>query len=613
MFHKLSFHKRSFLYYSLLMSIVIIILIVVFSIYISDILKQRSLYTMEQMADKITTQLDNVITNMDVISTQVMSDRNIQESMVKALEYTGKNSNYFDKYSDLAIQIRSQLVSINSPKVIVRRICLFNGEQNFISAGTVHQDTQAVIQSMQTLSWTDEVYSKKGSRVIIPPHNDDWLENSSSSMVISLARALRSSYITRNIIGIVEVQQPYSMISNICKAGSIKNLRIIVMDDRGRAVYPADDVDTAELNYYFSHISSTKDNSSSILKNPHSNIREMIYFNQSQYTGWTTILAQPVVDLLSPVFLIQKILYIFGLIVILFTLLLILVITRRLTAPIRELTASVKNISLQNLSVNLSNYTGNNEVMHLNQAFNEMLKRLDESMNQMVQAKSSELHSHFLALQAQINPHFLYNTLMGISAVGQEAGIKKISQMCSNLSNMLRYTASFNNSDILLRDEVMHAENYLKLCKFRYEDDLSYSFIIDENIYNISAPKLILQPIIENCFLHGFSNTRPPWEITIKGYIESDYWYVEISDNGSGFDNNAIIQINQRVDKYRKKIDNDMFFNELEVGGLGLINIYLRLKLFYGDSTVFMIENKENRGCKVKIGGMTKYLTERRI
>lgn len=204
-----------------------------------------------------------------------------------------------------------------------------------------------------------------------------------------------------------------------------------------------------------------------------------------------------------------------------------------------------------------------------------------------------------------MNPHFLFNTLMGISAVGQELQSTKIISMCAELADMLRYVGSYENSNTTIQDELTHAENYLKLVKWRYEERLNYEFIVEEGMYTIKVPKLILQPLIENCFSHGFNKVRPPWSIKIQGKFNKDKWEISVIDNGSGFSEKSLEKIQQQMLELQKKEYPADLINHLELGGMGRVNILIRLKLLYGDHAVFSMNNDPVTGTTVTLGGIT--------
>ena len=282
------------------------------------------------------------------------------------------------------------------------------------------------------------------------------------------------------------------------------------------------------------HYLSKKAENCVILKRPSDGIKELVNSKHSEYTNWNVVLIQPEAEFMSPVYFLQKIVILFDLLFAFVSLLIMYLITRSLTSPIREMRKLLKTLSLENLSIDLTNKI-NNEIVVFNDAFNKTLERLRESMEQTITARSSEAQAHFLALQSQMNPHFIYNILMVISSAGFELGSKKIVMICSQLSEMMRYIVAPDTMEITLREELGHVENYLKLLKWRFEELLQYNLDIDDRLYNIHVPKLIMQPLVENSYNHGFSGKRPPWNLKIEGRIVGTAWVMKICDDGIGF------------------------------------------------------------------------------
>ena len=70
--------------------------------------------------------------------------------------------------------------------------------------------------------------------------------------------------------------------------------------------------------------------------------------------------------------------------------------------------------------------------------------------------------------------------------------------------------------------------------KIRYEDKFQYSMSYVGEIQNCHLPKFIIQPLLENCFAHGFRNKEFPWQINIQIYCTEECWEVQIQDNGCG-------------------------------------------------------------------------------
>ncbi|MCD9021454.1 sensor histidine kinase [Cohnella silvisoli] len=598
MLSRLSFHNKIFIYYSTLIIFILFAITALFYSYISNLLQNNAALGMSQTIDKISSSLDAMIKEIDTVSTQVLYNEDIQNVLMDAYDNENNLPNFFDIDLASAKKTRATLVSINSPKTNVRRIGIFNEKGSFISVGTASQSPMEFGKTITFNDWYDKIINSPTKSILLPPHKDNWSDIHDETMVISLVREILSTYGAFNHLGYVEVQQPYSKLEEIGKDNN-ERMHILVLDEEGSVIYPIRHYTQAQIAHYL----EITDESGKIIKRPWDGVEELIYSKHSSYTQWTTFVMQPKKDFMSPVYFLRNILLLSGFILIALTLLIIHFITKSLTAPIKEMRKLVKELSLDNIQISLSGKTRNNEVYLLNKAFNQTLIRLKESMDQTVQARAGEVHAHMLALQAQINPHFLYNTLMSISAAGQEAGSRKIMLMCSQLSYMMRYAASFQKSTVTLSDELQHAESYLKLMKFRYEDWLDYSIRVDERLGDIQVPKLIIQPVIENCFTHAFKDASPPFRIQIHVYFKENSWFIQVKDNGKGFDPESIKIIQLNLEKYKIDLESGKRFDDLQVGGLGLNNIYIRLMLLYGTGAIFDIRNNAYAGGIITLGG----------
>ena len=218
-----------------------------------------------------------------------------------------------------------------------------------------------------------------------------------------------------------------------------------------------------------------------------------------------------------------------------------------------------------------------------------MLERMNNSIIQ-------EKKAYALALQAQMNPHFLYNMLAVISSAGSEAGCDSVSTMCVELSDMLRYVAAYQKVTVPLKEEIIHTKNYLALMKSRYEDYFSYKIDVSDDLMNIPVPKLFIQPLAENCFIHAFKEKEPPWNIDIKMIGTKDRWELIIKDNGSGISEERIAEIKDKIDKA---------LNERQVGnigGLGIVNTIVRLTMTHNKNLKYDIYNDNGMEIKIVVG-----------
>jgi two-component system, LytTR family, sensor histidine kinase AlgZ len=119
-----------------------------------------------------------------------------------------------------------------------------------------------------------------------------------------------------------------------------------------------------------------------------------------------------------------------------------------------------------------------------------------------IMAREAELR----ALKAQVNPHFLFNSLNSISAL-TTLDPPKAREMCVLLGDFLRRTLGLGEkSMITLREEISLVESYLRVEKVRFGKRLETQEELDPAALDGAVPPLLLQPLVENCVLHGVSN-----------------------------------------------------------------------------------------------------------
>lgn len=266
--------------------------------------------------------------------------------------------------------------------------------------------------------------------------------------------------------------------------------------------------------------------------------------------------------------------------------------SEKISSPLNELCALLhqfQNTSdFEKLSFGLKNSrTDYREVTMLSDAlfnFSEQITKLFSD----IEIKNEEIrNSEIKALQSQINPHFLYNTLDAISwkclAIDEE-----IPNVLSSLSQMLRYSLKDSNRMVHFSEELNSLENYLEIIRFSKMNNVTVQTVGDQTlIESIFVPKITLQPIVENCILHGISKERRKnLEIRIEFSIDENYYYVAVMDNGSKPDLEkmyGIINSTAEIEKH------------------GIKNVHKRLQHFYGNKAGLLFSDNSNGGCTVTI------------
>ena len=256
-------------------------------------------------------------------------------------------------------------------------------------------------------------------------------------------------------------------------------------------------------------------------------------------------------------------------------------LSKTVTNPIKEPNQKFKLVETGDLSVRTL-IKGNDEMGELSNSFNNMVAKLNTLME--MQKKKSDME--FQILQAQINPHFLYNTLDSIKWLAVLQNVHTVSDMTTALINLLKYNISKNNTLVSVAEELDSVTNYVKIQKYRYGDIFNIQYDIDEGTIECKILRFSLQPIVENCIIHGFENIEGKGVIAIRSKIENDQLRIEIADNGSGMDQNTLECI-VKSDNSKKKFS-----------GIGINNIQERIKTYFGMNYGLSYESTPGLGTK---------------
>jgi sensor histidine kinase YesM len=294
-----------------------------------------------------------------------------------------------------------------------------------------------------------------------------------------------------------------------------------------------------------------------------------------------------------------------GVIMVISMIVLITLVSKRLYQPVIALRQRIKHYELNSLSAEIGaaeRSEDTDEIETFHQAFLKMIERIQKQNDEIIQRKTRELQVSYQALRAQVSPHFLYNTLYLIGLKGEEYDAPEVLDMCSNLSRMMSYCIDNQTDMVPFHQEILYMNHYLELMKCRYLDKLMYEVKMDDEINQILVPKFILQPLVENCFTHGFKNSNAE-HFMIQIYLkkQNQNWSLIIEDNGSGFAKEDQARITKDIAFIKQSIlnANGTFLNETL--GIGLINTYARLFISFSESVSLFIGSGEMGGGLIRI------------
>jgi hypothetical protein len=198
-------------------------------------------------------------------------------------------------------------------------------------------------------------------------------------------------------------------------------------------------------------------------------------------------------------------------------------------------------------------------------------QRYRENERAAAQLEIQLANAQLSALRMQLNPHFLFNTMNSISSL-MRIDIDAADAMLEQLSCLMRITLERGDAQfITLRDEMDFIETYLAMQARRHAGRVEHDVIIDPELYDALVPCMLLQPIVENAYMHGLSKIDSSGELAVKVQRDGSAMRICVVNTGVGL-------------KPAAKPSSASH-------GLGIANVKNRLKLHYGDGSSFsMVE-----------------------
>ncbi|WNS43988.1 histidine kinase [Paenibacillus sp. MMS20-IR301] len=274
---------------------------------------------------------------------------------------------------------------------------------------------------------------------------------------------------------------------------------------------------------------------------------------------------------------------------------------RRFTKPVLVLGKVARRVEAGDLMVR-SNIRGKDEIGSLGLSFDTMLDHVQLMLKQVEMEQELKRHAEMAMLQAQINPHFLFNVLSSIRLKLLMKHDEENAFIVGSLSSMLRATFSNQDEFVSIAYELDSAKQYMELMRFtmRYPTDSVVQ--VDKELLLEALPRFILQPIIENAYKHGF--VQGGGRIIISIAKIKSMLHIKVEDNGTGMDELKLASLLQHVRQKAAEIKARNLSGPADsppAHGIGLINVYQRMKLIYGDDFEMDIESIHGQRTTIRL------------
>lgn len=263
------------------------------------------------------------------------------------------------------------------------------------------------------------------------------------------------------------------------------------------------------------------------------------------------------------------------------------VISRMLSHPLQQLETAMEQFEQDADGFTFQSVAGTREVQELSDSFGHMVGRIQRLMTTVREEELNLRKTELKALQAQINPHFLYNTLDSIAWMCERGKNADAVKMVHALAKLFRISISRGHELIPIEKELQHAESYLLIQKFRYKNQFTYHFTVDESCLHCLCNKITLQPIIENAINHGLDLLVESGHIEIEVCRDGEDILFKVSDDGIGMAPEQVAELLKNEPSDRT--------------GIGIKNVNDRLRIYFGPPYGLSIDSVPDEGTVVTI------------
>lgn len=211
--------------------------------------------------------------------------------------------------------------------------------------------------------------------------------------------------------------------------------------------------------------------------------------------------------------------------------------------------------------------------------FNKLVDRLNVTMQSALSGSLAQEKLRYQLLRAKINPHFLYNILDSIKICNTLGRIEDANLLLSQLAAFYRLILRKSDLDIItIGEELEIVRLYLEMESVSHEQAFSYSLETDPDVGMFTIPRFVLQPLVENCVIHGLPGDAKQMHITLSLRYVDDIILITIKDDGLGMDEATMSRLMRvvRGEEAPPQIDGSMAF-------WGLNNVAARLKPYVAD------------------------------
>lgn len=173
------------------------------------------------------------------------------------------------------------------------------------------------------------------------------------------------------------------------------------------------------------------------------------------------------------------------------------------------------------------------EFSYLYDGFNQMEDQMGKMIEQVYEQTTLAQRAQMKQLQAQIAPHFLYNSFFSLSSKIKRGDYDNARELAMHLGDYFQYLTRNESDYVSLGQEVEHARSYAAIQGTRFIHRITITFEeLPESFRQITVPRLILQPLLENAFEHGLEDKLQDGKLWVHFVESGEEYQILVEDNG---------------------------------------------------------------------------------
>nr|WP_255570855.1 sensor histidine kinase [Cohnella sp. CFH 77786] len=576
------------LIFSILLIVPLVTLIVVISRESSKLIQSSIETSTSQTIDQFASHVTTLLTQVEDIGTQIMSNRITQDWVAAELK---------------------------ASSTIEERVLAKQHLREFFSSFAVNNSNQITISAFTDKSggvWTqDRTYLKSEWYRQFQLGKTRWTyshKDGDQSDEIMMQREINSFLIplvhlqSLREIGFVKINYPTAVLKDAIEKIRFGNTgRVFLLSSNGASVLNQSLAGSEGV--IRSGLSDLAEQTQSGLRGVFSEKQDgqnfLFFYRKLPDQDWIILGAVPERELYQKIDVIRRTMLLFSLLLLLIVIVAAFRLSHGITRPLSAMAKAMKHVEKSEFSKAIGLIpqvrNGHSEVGFVTRVFDRMTHRLQYLIETEYETNLRRKNAEYKALLLQINPHFYYNSLELISGLAATKREDLVMDATEALGKMMRYSLDLHSDTVPLKEELAYMRDYLFILMHRYGDSLDVAIQEDPSANDLLITKFILQPLIENAVKYslerdGFAVVR------VKTALDDHSLLLTVMDNGIGM-NPALVEELMSV----ARGSDSAAILDTEGKSIGLRNVLSRCRLMYGEIFRLELESRPNEGTAITL------------